>query len=152
MNFKILVVIALAFLFSSCGVKTPATIKPVPNEFQVSKDFFKGRTFLCGWAAEQTSGTINGAILDHYNYASHCNIQFDINEDQLVGKLLQPSKLNDRNQWPTVITIPIKKHYRYEKEKDQFGREKNVYIENTGQDHWSRRPYMDLDLIYVVKV
>ncbi len=114
---------------------------------EVSKTVLKPRTFLCGWSPESTAGKWGNYIFDHYNYAEHCNIEFTITENELVGRMVIPSKVDDRSLWPNVITIPITKHYHYEHPRDKYGREqKSKYIENTSQDHWSQRPSMTLDL------
>lgn len=114
---------------------------------EVSETVLKPKTFLCGWSPESTAGKWGNYIFAHYNYAEHCNIEFEITENELVGRLVTPSKVDDRSLWPDVITIPIVKHYHYEHPKDKYGREQKAkYIENTDRDHWSQRPSMKLNL------
>ncbi|MGE4133793.1 MAG: hypothetical protein AB7F86_19300, partial [Bdellovibrionales bacterium] len=132
--------------------KERAAEEPAPADGAVDKSFFvdangKPKTFLCAWAPEMVRGDFGEQSNALYvNEEAHCNIEFEIKQDVLVGKKVQPSFPNDRDRWETVITIPIKKHFYLEKDKDQHGRETNKWIENDSRSHWSARPKMKLDL------
>lgn len=140
-----------------CSYKTPIQETPPPTEFRVQKTMFEQETdkgitrkrFLCGWTPEKVAGEYSDYVFAFYNKADHCNIEFEITEDELVGKLVSPSFPNDRARWQNIITIPITKHYNYEREVDKYNRTTNRVIENTSRDHWSRRPYMNLDFTHV---
>lgn len=105
------------------------------------------KTFLCGWAPINENGFVSHAMLTHaVHMTGHCNIEFEVTEDNLIGRLIDPSHPYDRNTWKTAILIPIRKHYYYEKAKDSYGRDTNEFVENTSRSDWSARPYMQLDL------
>ena len=151
--------VGLGLLLTSCSLKKPAEVTPPPNIQNISKSFFLNsgnpsaagfqlngatpKTFACGWAPESENGNAAWAYTHNYNYASHCNIKFKIFEKNLVGYLVNPSQSEDK--WEPVITIGIKKHYYYEKRRDENGRETNEYVEETRSD-WEARPYISLDL------
>ena len=152
----VLAVVSTAFLFS-CTYKKPAQETPAPNIHRASKDFFGQATaegwqpkrFICGWAAEDTAGQWAHSIFDHYNYVDHCNIEFTVEQNDLVGRMVQSSFPDDRNRWPVVITIPIRRQYYVEPRKDDKGRDTNSIIENSDRSDPSARPYMDLDFTRV---
>ena len=118
----------------------------------IEKSFFidpkgKPKTFLCGWASESEVGSIASIAVTHNApIATHCNIEFEITENALVGKRINPSFPNDSKRWSQIVSIPISKHYYYEKAKDENGRDRNVFIENDSRSHWSARPFMKLEL------
>lgn len=152
----ILVLLALA----NCTFKKAATEVPggvanrdagLPEE-GIPKTFFVNpngtpKTFLCGWApVTEITAAAQAGLTHNAPLADHCNMEFEITEKYLIGKIISPSFPNERKRWKVGITIPITKHYYYEKEKDENGREKNRYIENESRSHWSARPYIGLDL------
>ncbi|MCB0366004.1 MAG: hypothetical protein H6624_01760 [Bdellovibrionaceae bacterium] len=131
--------------------KERAAETPPPSEQRIEKSFFvdpsgKPKTFLCAWAPEMGRGWIGKYITLMVNEAAHCNIEFEITENYLVGKIIHPSFPEDRNRWKEALKIPISKHYYYEKNKDSYGRETNEWIENTSRSHWSARPMMTINL------
>jgi hypothetical protein len=134
-------------LFKERAAETPA-----PSEEVVDKSFFvdpsgKPKTFLCAWAPEMGRGSLGERALTMLvNEAAHCNLEFEITEHYLVGRMVQPSFPNDRSRWKEVVKIPIIKHYYYERAKDEHGRDTNQWIENDQRSHWSARPKMKLDL------
>ncbi len=152
----------LATLFlANCNYKSPATETPVPTDEGIEKSFFVEskidqksgkaidvpKTFLCGWVSEMETGEwaeymyTNNAIVPE-----HCNLVFEITETALVGKQVNPSFPEDSNRWEIAITIPIKSHYYWEKEKDGQGKDTSKLIKNTSRSHWSARTHMELDL------
>lgn len=167
---QLLYIVAASLLFSSCTLKEASPERPYPSESRVSRGFFEVqgtdgkvrlRTFLAGWTPEMTAGEYSTEIFDHYNHAGHANIVFEITEDKLVGKMVNPSFLSAkvdcflrdsqaakdcRARWANVVTIPISKHFYYERRKDSRGRLTDEYIENDQRSHWSARPYLNLAL------
>jgi hypothetical protein len=151
-------VAGVSFIITSCTYLRPATITPPPNRLRTNKSFFmvkaadgslSPKRFLCGWYPEHTAGTLAHLTLDHHNQAGHCNMEFEITERALLGRLVQPSYPTDKNPWPVGITIPITRHYYEEEQLDTRGRNTNEIIENSGRSDWSARPYMDLDFTNV---
>ncbi|MDX9731702.1 MAG: hypothetical protein RBT63_08025, partial [Bdellovibrionales bacterium] len=156
--------LAVAAVFSACTIRTPTTETPVPNDRGVEKSFFvektavasaqggqtaalKPKTFLCGWAPISETGAMASAYLTHaVHMAGHCNMEFELTESALIGRLVNPSFPTDRTRWKQALTIPIRKHYYYERSKDSYGRDTNEFIENTSRSHWSARPMIDLNL------
>lgn len=152
------------FVVVACTVRTPTTETPIPTDRGIDKSFFvetkatvnkqgqpvteiKPKTFLCGWAPISETGAYSSAALSHaVHMASHCNIQFEITEDALIGRMVNPTFPNESSRWKIAITIPIRKHYYYERAKDNYGRETNEFIENDKRSHFSARPMMDLGL------
>ena len=145
----------LSGFISSCTISSPATETPLPDNQNIEKAFFvnpkgQAKTFLCGWASETEVGSAAGAIATHnVPLATHCNLQFEVTENALIGRRVNPSFPDDTKRWAEIVTIPITKHYYYEKAKDENGRDKNVFIENDSRSHWSARPYMKLDLSHM---
>jgi hypothetical protein len=139
-------------LFNGKLFKERASEKPAPSDEGIEKSFFvnadgKPKTFLCAVAPEVARGNDSEEAFTLFaNDTAHCNVEFEITENYLVGKIIQPSFLNDRARWMTLVKIPIRSHYYYERQKDAHGRETNEWIENTARSHWSARPMMKLDL------
>ena len=144
-------------IVTGCSYTTPPEIVPLPqtaSATRVPKTFFaeidgngnitKYKTFLCGWAADKVSGEWGRAILKDVTQVTHCNVQFKIEENFLIGRKVQASLMKDPGQWKEFIRIPIVKHYYYEKARDKYGREKNETIEKE-RDDWSRRPMMTIN-------
>lgn len=147
-------------LMASCNYKSPATETPVPTDQGVEKSFFVEskidpktgktvdvpKTFLCGWASEMETGPVaenfytNNAIVP-----DHCNLVFEITENALVGKQVNPSFPDDPKRWEIAMTVPITSHYYWEKEKDGQGKDTNKIIKNSSRSHWSARTHMELD-------
>lgn len=162
LNFRALITILYVGIFlSGCSYRTTAVEQPPPNNQAVSKSFFiqtikdpktgktreVPRSFLCGWASETEVGEASEAMYtNNVVVPEHCNIVFDITENELVGKVINPSFPDDSSRWEVAMTIPIKKHYYLEFEKDARGRDTSTRIENATRSHWSARPYVDLDL------
>lgn len=154
----------IVFGVAACTVRTPTVETPAPNDRGIEKTFFvetsvstaangkstaalKPKTFLCGWAPISESGAIASSFLTHaVHMAGHCNMEFEITADALVGRLVNPTFPNDRSRWKPALTIPIRKHYYYERAKDSYGRDTNEFIENTSRSDYSARPMMDLAL------
>ncbi len=139
-------------LFNTKLFKERAAETPAPNEQIIDKSFFvdpsgKPKTFLCAMAPIIGRG-FGGEreTLPGVNDSPHCNVEFEITENLLVGKLVNPSFLNDRSRWASFIRIPISKHFYYERAKDEHGRETNTWIENESRSHWSARPKMKISL------
>lgn len=150
-------------LVTACTVRTPTTETPIPNDRGIEKTFFqetttqvsaqgltetkiKPKTFLCGWAAISENGALSSQYFTHaVHMAGHCNMEFEIAENMLIGKLVNPSFPNDRSRWKTALRIRINKHYYYERAKDTYGRDTNEFIENSSRSHFSARPMLDLN-------
>ncbi len=143
----------LSFALTACNAKLfneRPSETPAPSDERIEKSFFqdpsgKPKTFLCGWAPVSTRGEYG-----HYNThlvheMAHCNVEFEVTQNHLVGRMLNPSEPNNRGLYREVFRIPIQKHFYYEKDKDQYGRELNKFIENERSD-WSARPMMKLNL------
>ncbi len=147
---SILISLGILLTLTSCTFKTPATETPVPNDELVEKSFFvdpsgKAKTFMCGWASTSEVGYFNANT--HQALATeHCNVEFEISENYLIGKLVNPTYEKEPERLRSLITIPILRHFYYEKDKDDKGRETNVYVRNSSRSHWSARPYIELDL------
>jgi len=129
---------------------TPSTENPYMKQTEIKKSQFRKsdgslRTFLCGWAAVNESGYLGESAIYNFNQAFHCNVEFEIMENELVGKQVNPSYPNDSSMWEVLITIPIRNHFYLEPAKDQYGRDTNEIIKNSSRSHWSARPYMELD-------
>lgn len=138
-------------LFNGKLFKERAAETPVPVDSATDKSFFvdpsgKPKTFMCAWAPEIGRGVFGEELLSpHVNLSMHCNVEFEITEQYLVGKMINPSFPDDRSRWKEWIKIPITKHFYYEREKDAHGRETNRYIENDSRSHWTARPRMKLN-------
>ena len=141
----------VALSLSNCTIRKPETKTPVPNETGVAKSMFvdkdgRKKTFVCGWAPIAESGYWGEtAVLHGVNSADHCNLVFSIEENALVGRLINPSLPKDENRWTPIISIPIGKHYYYEKAKDDVNRDRNEMVENTSRSDWRARPNIDLN-------
>jgi hypothetical protein len=140
-------------LFGGKLFKERAAETPPPDETVVDKSFFqdpsgKPKTFMCAWAPEVGQGYWGEKIEPFVNGSSHCNIEFEITQDFVIGKMINPSFPHDRSRWKEWLKIPIagRKHFYYEREKDSHGRETNRWIENDSRSHWSARPKIRLDL------
>ena len=157
-------------LLASCTLKELSPERPVISESKTSRGFFeykakngrvKLKTFLAGWSPEMTAGEYQSYIFDHYNHAGHANVVFEVTEGNLVGKMVIASFITDqedcldrdsekakacRARWPNVVTIPITKHFYYERKKDSRGRTTDELIENDQRSHWSARPFLNLNL------
>jgi hypothetical protein len=145
--------ILVVIFVSGCNLKKQAVEKPMENPENISKDFFVdpktnvARTFIFGIQSENEVGWAGENYITHgMNFVDHANIVFDIQENDLIGKLVNPSFPDNPEKWEIAVTIPIISHYYYEKKKDDFGRETNEYIENTTRSHWSARPFLKLNL------
>ena len=137
-------------LFNGKLFKERAAEKPAPHDQGIEKSFFvnadgKPKTFLCAWSPEMERGAGSESHL-LTNMAMHCNIEFEITEKYLVGKMINPSFPNDRSRWKDALKIPIQSHYYFERQKDQHGRQTNEWLENSSRSHWSARPMIKLDL------
>ena len=144
---------ACSGIFSGQIFRERATETPPPDDYSVDKSFFvdqngKAKTFLCAWAPEVGRGWADGNIIPFENSTPHCNVEFQITENFLIAKLINPSFLDQPDRWTEFMRIPITKHYYYERNKDNHGRETNEWIENTSRSHWSARPKMKLDLTH----
>ncbi len=144
----------------NCNYKSPATETPIPTDEGIEKSFFVEskvdpktgkmvevpKTFLCGWLSEMETGEwseflyTNNAIVPE-----HCNVAFEITQDALVAKQVNPSFPDDPKRWEIAMSIPIKAHYYWEHEKDSQGRDTNKIIKNTSRSHWSARTHMELN-------
>lgn len=173
LQFKLFIAFALtvtAATFSACTVRTPGAETPPPtdatNNVGIEKTFFetpvqvtengktvtkmKRKTFVCGWAAVSESTARASSWLTHATVmTNHCNMEFEITNGALIGRLINPSFPEDRNRWKVGITIPIDQHYYYEKAKDQYGRDTNQMIKNSQRSHESARPLMDLNFEHI---
>ncbi|NQZ00402.1 MAG: hypothetical protein HRT45_06995 [Bdellovibrionales bacterium] len=153
---SLLAIFVLSFFLQGCTLRKPKTEKPVPNIQNISKSFFlnsgtegkfrlqgaTSKTFLCGWAPENSSGHLGYQYMHNYNFASHCNLKFRIFKTKLVGYLVNPSR--DEDKWEPAISIGISKHYYREKARDENGRDSNRIVEQERSD-WEARPFMSLD-------
>lgn len=173
-----LAMIATLILAAACTIRTPSTETPPPvdstdntgiektffeqmtsvntteekggKKANVVKNIIKRRTFVCGWAPISETGYIASAWLTHAAVmTNHCNIEFEITNSALIGRLVNPTFPNGddpkhRNRWKEVIVIPIDNHYYYEKAKDSYGRDTNEMVKNSTRSHYSARPLMDL--------
>lgn len=154
---KIFIIYIVAAIFAvqqltACSLRKRAEETPVPNEQNIEKSFFSNESgepkrFLVGWAPEEYQGAIAEQIVTYMAQETlHINIEFEVTERSLIGLAVNPSFPNNRQKWEKVIEIPIQSHYYYEKSKDQYGRDTNETIENSNRSHWSRRPFVKLDL------
>ncbi len=121
--------------------KDPKTQQWVPGD----------KTWMCGWAPVKQSGQWLGAGggLQVTPFSTmHCNVQFRVNKggDLLEARTLKLNSLNDYESWSLLFTIPILKHYFYEKALDSSGREINKYKKVTEKGNWLTAPIMDLNL------
>ncbi len=162
----------------ACTIRTPSTETPPPvdstDNLGIEKTFFeqvaavntieenngkkttvvkniiKRRTFVCGWAPISETGAMASEWLTHAAVmTNHCNIEFEITNSALIGRLVNPSFPNGddpkhRNRWKEAIVIPIDSHYYYERAKDTYGRDTNEMVKNSTRSHYSARPLMDL--------
>jgi hypothetical protein len=178
-SFALAVMATLVFV-SACTIRTPSTETPPPvdstdntgiektffeqvatinttedvggKKSNVVKNIVKRRTFVCGWAPISETGVIASAWLTHAAVmTNHCNIEFEITNSALIGRLVNPSFPNGddpkhRNRWKEAIVIPIDNHYYYERAKDSYGRDTNEMVKNSSRSHYSARPLMDLGL------
>jgi hypothetical protein len=156
---SLLVAVGLSILATGCTgllntklFKERASETPAPNEQIVDKSFFvdasgKPKTFLCAWAPEIGRGELGEEQLTPLvDAAEHCNVEWEVTENYLIAKRIDPSFPDDRTRWAEALKIPIEKHFYYEREKDAHGRETNRWIENDQRSHWSARPKMRLNL------
>ena len=97
-------VVACKGLFNTQLFKERAAETPAPSEEQIDKSFFvnadgKPKTFLCAWAPEMGRGWLGERWFTLLvNETPHCNVEFEIKEDALIGKRIHPSFPNDRNR------------------------------------------------------
>ena len=144
---------------SSCSLVNPLEESPAPHAQKVEKSFFVKevvqkdgtvtqipRSFACAWAPVAEAGELSDYVLHGLpsSRSGSCNIHFDIEEGNLIGKLVDPVK--SPKEWKTIIVIPIQYHYNLENAKDSYGRDTNDIIENQVLHHWSRRSSMKLKL------
>lgn len=115
-------------------------------EFGASGEVRRYKRFNCGWSAEKVAGRYSNYVFAFYNHADHCNIEFRIRQDQLLGLMVNPSFPDDEARWPVVISFPILRHYHVERDRDKYQRPTNREIENTNRDSYDRRPFMTVDL------
>jgi hypothetical protein len=139
-------------IFNAKLFKERAAETPVPSDQGIEKTFFRNadgspKLFLCAWSPELGRGFLGEALLTRLtNEAMHCNIIFDITENYLVGKMVNPSFPKKYSAFKEVLKIRINKHYYYERARDAHGRETNEWIENDSRSDWSARPMIKLDL------
>ena len=140
---------------SSCSKKEIQPNTPTPTNLSIAKTFFVtdaskvgAKRFMCGWALENNSSHFENKATTHLvHQAMHCNIEFRVTENFLVGDKVNPSYPNDKDKWlKNAIKIPIKSHYYLENELDEYGRKTGNIDKNDSRSHYTRRPYMDLDL------
>lgn len=151
------ITVLLLVLQGACSLKTPEVKTPAPNDRKKDKSFFvefvneggktvqKSRTFQCAWAPISETGYYAGWFFAHgANIADHCNIEWRIEEHYLLGRKIDPS--TDRKDWKTIISIPIRGHFKTVQDKDDKGRVKKDIVDKSDEGHWSRLPYMNLDV------
>jgi hypothetical protein len=169
-RFSSVLAASIVLLAAACTIRTPSTETPPPvdatdntgiektffesmSQIQVqgeNKNFVKRRTFLCGWAPISETGQIASTYLTHaVIMTNHCNMEFEITQNALIGRLVNPSFPDGsnpahRNRWKEALVIPISNHYYYERAKDSYGRDTNEFIKNSARSHYSARPLMDL--------
>lgn len=141
----------LPWLLLHCTVSERALETPPPQDNIFAKDFFQNpdgtpKTFLFGAAAQTWAGGFEPFAGYNFNIAMHANVIFQVTEDFLIGKEVNPSRPDEPEFWAEIIKIPIRSHFYLEKRKDPSGREVEELIENTGRSHWSARDYIKLDL------
>ena len=113
--FSGLAVAAIAAL-AACTVRTPTTETPIPTDRGIDKSFFvetqstmkqgkavteiKPKTFLCGWAPISETGAISSRFLLHaVHMSNHCNMQFEVTEEALIGRLVNPTYPKEPARW-----------------------------------------------------
>jgi hypothetical protein len=160
---QVLPLFALAVLIgttTSCVLKTPPAEVPlvqskaelIPKTFFVNNPDPKTgkvepKRFLFAWVPEILKrGGEDVGVYQAPMYTMHTNIEWRFTENYLEGLEIDPAYPSQPEKWNVLLKIKIKQHYYYEKEKDQYQRKKNKMIKNSTRDHWSRRPYVDLDL------
>jgi len=157
-----LLMVAIVMGLQGCSYRTPATktpattpdVNPQAASQTVDKSFFfktengkqVPKSFVCGWASLTEAGVWRATHLNSVNMTDHCNLQFEINENFLVGRQISPSFLNEPHRWKQMVVIPIVSHFYFERAKDAYGRDTNEYIENSARSDWRARPKMKLDL------
>lgn len=175
-NFSLKVLVVGLFVsVSSCTYVTPEAENPTPGlekastisviqdgVLSIKKHFFGieinqetnkwdnvRKTWLCGWAPVSQSGrwkNVGGLTATPYK-SRHCNMEFHISEE---GSSLQAFEVDvdttNVGEWRLIFTIPIQKHYFYEKDVDSRGRELNKYKKVTDRKNWELAPIMDLNL------
>lgn len=138
-------------VFAACSYKTPPVITPAPNEQNLEKSLFRysdntAKTFVCGWAPLSEVGFIANWVTVHKApLMPACNVQFTIEQNNLVGKQVNPS-VRDPKDWATVITIPISSHYNLTARRDRFQRPTAEIIQETDRDDYRARSHMTLNL------
>ncbi len=80
------------------------------------------KTFLCGWADFDGSGTIAKYVhAENYNKKFACNVQFLFSEKFVEGRMIDPNYPDDSKKWVQLFLIPAT-HYFKEKRTLQNGR------------------------------
>ncbi len=155
----LILLISLSFALANCTFYKPDQEVPVPDDNDsIRKTFFLGeafssgtevssKTFLCGWApVVETGWAAHRANYHMFHSNTHCNVRFQITERALIAKRINPSFPDQHDKWANRLEIPSEKHYYLEAAKDGRGRDTNQLVENSSRSHWSRRPYIRLNL------
>lgn len=152
---KHILYVGVIAMILSCGYIKPIKLEPVPNEAVLKKSFFfnedgSKKTFVCGWIPVNEMGQLSewsyaGRVAPlHYAPAfESCNLQFDIEQNLLIGRRIHPTLGPD--QYEVFITIPILNHHNLELARDEYGRPQNKTERRTDKDHWSAREWIELD-------
>jgi len=134
----------------ACSLKKTAQETPVPKQNTFNKSFFvkangARKTFLCGWMPMNRVGIVGLQTIENgYQLSSHCNVQFFIEKNTLVAKLINPSYPKDSSRWKSLVGFPITKHFYRENKKDGHGRDTNEIVENTTRSEWQARSHLEV--------
>ena len=148
---RIQVPIFMLIFVTACSYTTPQTRVPTPLDGKTNKEFFRNadgtpKTFVCAYAPLNAVG-FKGKRYNVHNASTlpACNVQFEITENLLIGRQVNPS-IKDPNGWAKIVTIPISSHYTFRQKEDKYGRKMNEWIEDSKRDKWDARPSMKLKL------
>ncbi len=110
----------------------------------ITRNVLVPKTFVCGWAPISEVGYISEWTQVHgAHLLPACNIQFDIEETELVGKQVTPGV--PRKDWPTLITVPINSHFDFVRSTDKYNRPKNEWVHRTDRHSWEARTSMSVN-------
>lgn len=164
--------VGFALASVSCSYITPESENPLPGlldqgfvvqngRLYIEKSFFgfdinekekttnrTSKKWLCGEApVDQAGFHKNLAGWDYVPRSGHCNLQFVLSDDgsQLVAREIDLS-YSKLEEMPKIYSIPIVKHFFYERETDSRGRQLNQFRAVTDRSNWALRPYIELDL------
>ncbi len=168
--------LCLFHFLTSCTYSTPEAVNPTPGlltqglpgtvqngVLSIRKSFFgiiinqnkntwknTRKTWLCGWAPVHQSGIYKnaGVQMAASTRSTHCNMEFHISKDglNLEAREIDVNSDNYEEDYQLIFTLPIIRHYFYEKVIDSRGRKQNKYEKITDKKNWMLSPIIDIDL------